>query len=315
MSGAEHDRMAASVKQRLLNYSRDRGEVFNLVLVRFAAERLLYRLTQSRHAEAFVLKGAMLFAAWTGKPHRPTQDVDLLGFGEPSAERLATIFRDIAVVAVEPDGLEFDPASVRVEPIREEAIYDGLRVRLLAFLGTARIPIQVDVGFGDAITPGPRVLTLGPMLDLPAPRLRTYPPETVVAEKLDAIIVLGMANSRMKDYFDLWTLRQTTAFEMTPIRGAIAATLERRGTPWPTEAPVGLTDAFGEDESKRKQWAGFIRKMGDAGGAPSLAEVVGLVRAFLEPVLASRACPLETRWPPGGPWLPLSDESTVAPDD
>jgi len=208
----------------------------------------------------------------------------------------------------------FDPASVRVEPIREEAIYDGLRVRLVSFLGTARIAIQVDVGFGDAITPGPRVLTLGPMLDLPAPRLRTYPPETVVAEKLDAIIVLGMANSRMKDYFDLWTLRRTTALEMTPLRAAIVATLERRGRPKPSEAPVGLTDAFGEDESKRKQWAGFIRKMGDAGGAPSLAEVVGLVREFLEPVLAPCADMLEARWPAGGPWIPCSDGEIDAPD-
>ena len=190
MSGDDQRRVAASVKQRLLNYSRDHGEVFNLVLLRFAIERLLYRLTQSPHADAFVLKGAMLFAAWTGKPHRPTQDVDLLGFGDPSTERLASVFRQIAIVEVEPDGLTFDAASVQVEPIREEAIYDGLRVRLLAFLGTARIPLQVDVGFGDAITPGPRDLTFGPMLDLPAPRLRTYPPATVVAEKLDAIIVL-----------------------------------------------------------------------------------------------------------------------------
>lgn len=307
MSGAQPDRVAASVKQRLLNYSRDRGEVFNLVLVRFAVERLLYRLTRSTHAEKFVLKGAMLFAAWTGKPHRPTQDVDLLGFGEPSAERLASVFREIAVAAVEPDGIIFDPTSVKVEPIREEAIYDGLRVRLLAFLGTARIPLQVDVGFGDAITPGPRELQFGPMLDLPAPRLRAYPPETVVAEKLDAIIVLGMANSRMKDYFDLWTMRQTMSFEMPALRAAVVATLERRGTPWPTEVPVGLTDAFGLDESKRKQWAGFVRRMGDAASSPPLAEVVGLVRAFLEPVMASHEDARGRRWPAGGPWTPISD--------
>lgn len=315
MSGDDRERMAASVKQRLLNYSRDRGEVFNLVLVRFAVERLLYRLTRSPHADAFVLKGAMLFAAWTGKPHRPTQDVDLLGFGEPSTERLASIFREIAVVDVEPDGLTFDPASVQVEPIREEAIYDGLRVRLLALLGTARIPLLVDVGFGDAITPGPREFTFGPMLDLPAPRLRTYPPETVVAEKLDAIIVLGMANSRMKDYFDLWTLRQTTAFKMKPLRAAIEATLERRGTPMPTTLPVGLTDSFAEDESNQKQWAGFIRKMGDARGTPSLAEVVELVRAFLEPVLIAASDSGAERWPAGGPWIPSSDAPRNAPDN
>lgn len=315
MSGDDRERMATSVKQRLLNYSRDRGEVFNLVLVRFAVERLLYRLTRSPHADAFVLKGAMLFAAWTGKPHRPTQDVDLLGFGEPSTERLASVFREIVGVNVEPDGLTFDPASVQVEPIREEAIYDGLRVRLLAFLGTARIPLQVDVGLGDAITPGPRELTFGPMLDLPAPRLRTYPPETVIAEKLDAILVLGMANSRMKDYFDLWTLRQTMVFELAPLRAAIKATLERRGTPMPTALPVGLADSFAEDESKQKQWAGFIRKMGDARGTPSLAEVVVLVRAFLEPVLITSSGTASARWPTGGPWIPSSDTQRGATDN
>ncbi|GMV70192.1 MAG: nucleotidyl transferase AbiEii/AbiGii toxin family protein [Leptolyngbya sp. PLA2] len=306
--------VSASVKQRLLNYSRERGEVFNLVLVRFAVERLLYRLTRSPYADAFVLKGAMLFAAWTGKPHRPTQDVDLLGFGEPSADRLAKVFREIAAIDVEPDGLAFDPASVRVEAIREEAIYDGLRVRMLAFLGTARIPLQIDVGFGDAITPGPRELTFGPMLDLPAPRLRTYPPETVVAEKLDAIIVLGMANSRMKDYFDLWTLRQTTAFEMDLLRAAIAATLERRGTPMPTELPIGLTDAFANDDSKRKQWAGFIRKMGDVGATRPLAEVVELVRTFLEPVLVPLSDTDAARWPAGGPWSPSSTTASDGSD-
>ena len=313
MSGDDQRRVAASVKQRLLNYSRDHGEVFNLVLVRFAVERLLYRLTQSPYADAFVLKGAMLFAAWTGKPHRPTQDVDLLGFGDPSIERLASIFREITIVEVESDGLAFDPASVQVEPIREEAIYDGLRVRLLAFLGAARIPLQVDVGFGDAITPGPRDLTFGPMLDLPAPRLRTYPPETVVAEKLDAIIVLGMANSRMKDYFDLWTLRQTTAFEMTSLRAAIEATLERRGTPKPKTLPVGMTDSFAEDGSKQTQWAGFIRKMGNV-GTPSLAEVVGLVREFLEPVIIAASDTGADRWPAGGSWIRNAQDSTDTSD-
>jgi len=314
VSGDDQRRVVVSVKQRLLNYSRDRGEVFNLVLVRFAVERLLYRLTQSPHADAFVLKGAMLFAAWTGKPHRPTQDVDLLGFGDPSTERLASVFQEIAVVDVEPDGLTFDPASVQVEPIREDAIYDGLRVRMLAFLGTARVPLQVDVGFGDAITPGPQDLTFGPMLDLPAPRLRAYPPETVVAEKLDAIIVLGMANSRMKDYFDLWTLRQTTAFEMAPLRAAIEATLDRRGTPKPKTLPTGLTDSFAEDESKQKQWAGFMRKMGDARGTPALAEVVGLVRAFLEPVIITASDTGADRWPAGGPWIRNAEDSTDTSD-
>jgi Nucleotidyl transferase AbiEii toxin, Type IV TA system len=177
----------------------------------------------------------------------------------------------------------------------------------VAYLGKARVPIQIDVGFGDAITPGPRELIFGPMLDLPAPRLKTYPPETVVAEKLDAIVVLGMANSRMKDYFDLWTLRQTMAFELGALRNAVRATFERRGTPLPAELPVGLTDGFAEDVSKQKQWVAFIRKMGSDGSAPSLIEVIGLVRGFLEPVILGGDDVAGWRWPIGGPWeLPQS---------
>lgn len=300
------DGLAHSIKQRLLNYARQRDEVFNMVLIRFAVERLLYRLTQSPHADQFVLKGAMLFASWADKPHRSTQDVDLLGFGDPSMDRLMAIFCEVCVTNVEPDGLVFDSESVRVEPIREDAVYDGHRVQMTAFLGNARIPIQVDVGFGDAITPGPCDMVFGPILDLPAPQLRAYPPETVIAEKLDAIVVRGMANSRMKDYYDLWTLSRTMPFSLGVLQEAVEATMQRRGTPLPSSLPIGLADDFAGDDAKQRQWAAFIRKMGDGHETPMLDEVVEQIRLFLEPVILLEDSLGREVWQPGGPWMPIS---------
>jgi len=293
-----------SIKQRLMNYTRGRGEVFNLVLVRYAVERLLYRLTRSPYADAFVLKGAMLFSVWADKPHRATQDVDLLGLGDPSADRLAQIFREVCNTDVPADGLVFDADTIRVEPIREEALYDGLRVVLLAMLGRARVPVQVDVGFGDAITPGPTEMVFGPILDLPPPRLRAYPPETVVAEKLDAVIARGLTNSRMKDYFDLWTLARTMPFTMATLSAAVKATAQRRGTPWPDPMPIGLSDEFALDGAKREQWKAFLRKMAGSEAKPPLEDVVREVRVFLLPVLEAAVAghhPNQT-WLPGGPW-------------
>ncbi len=303
MTVRSHAPLAQSVKQRLLNLSERRGETFNILLVRYGVERLLYRLTQSPHHDQFVLKGAMLFAVWTGKPHRPTQDLDLLGFGMPDMDRLASVFREICLVDVEPDGLAFDPDSIGVQSIREDNIYDGLRVRLLALLGTARISLQVDVGFGDVITPAPRELAFGPLLDMPAPILRTYPPETVIAEKLDAIVRLGMGNSRMKDYFDLWTLSDTMTFEFATLRRAITATFKRRATPVPTALPIGLSDEFATDPTKARQWSAFVRKMGADSNAPTLPVVVARIQEFAIPLLGlSKEPRSNANWPSGGPW-------------
>ena len=200
----------------------------------------------------------------------------------------------------------FDFESVSVEPIREDAIYDGHRVQMTAFLGNARIPIQVDVGFGDAITPGPCDMVFGPILDLPAPHMRAYPPETVIAEKLDAIVVRGMANSRMKDYYDLWTLSQTMTFSLAVLQEAAVATMERRGTPMPSSLPIGLTDDFAGDAAKQRQWAAFIRKIGDGHETPMLGEVVGQIRSFLAPVILRADSSDNEDWLPGGPWMPAS---------
>ena len=204
MSKGANSGLAESVKQRLLNLGAVRGETFNVLLMRYGVERLLYRMMRSPHADAFVLKGAMLFAIWADKPHRPTQDLDLLGFGSPSTERMERVFREICTTAVEPDGLAFDPVSVIARPIREDAVYDGIRVNVMAMLGNARIPLQVDVGFGDSITPEPRSMAFGPLLDLPAPIVRAYPPETVIAEKLEVLMPLVSAARTGKAAHDRW---------------------------------------------------------------------------------------------------------------
>lgn len=303
MSARRSDGLPDSVKQRLLNLSAKRGETFNVLLMRYGIERLLYRLTKSPHGDAFVLKGAMLFAIWTEEPYRPTQDLDLLGFGPSSPERLEAVFRDICETDVEPDGLVFDAGSVTARMIREDNVYDGVRLRIIAHLGTARLQLQVDVGFGDAVTPEPRICPFGPLLDLPAPVVRAYPPETVIAEKLDAMLVLGMGNSRMKDYFDLWTLSDMMAFEMQELHGAVASTIQRRKTVLPQDIPVGLSESFGADASKQTQWAAFLRKMGRH-DAPDLPVIVARLHDFLMPVIeAIRAgSAVQRTWQPGGPW-------------
>jgi len=303
MNGGPSDALVQSVKQRLLNLRAKHGETFNTLLVRYGIERLLYRLTKSPHADSFVLKGAMLFAIWAETPHRPTQDVDLLGLGTPSLERLESVFKEICAIEVEPDGMTFNPDSVAARTIREDSIYDGIRIGISATLGTARLQLQVDVGFGDSITPEPRVLAFGPLLDMPAPVLRTYPPETVVAEKLDAMMVLGLANSRMKDYYDLWSLSETMAFTGGLLVDAVAATTKRRKTIVPPDTPVGLSEVFGSDATKRTQWAAFLRKMGSR-DALELPTVVARLRAFLMPIVDSVRSGAEVpgRWPPGGPW-------------
>lgn len=198
--------VAASVRARLLNVAKAQGVDFNQVLVRFALERILYRLTRSQHADRFLLKGALLFTLWYDMPHRATRDADLLGFGASDLDSVAQTFRDIAAVAAD-DGIAFDPASVAVEEIRKEAGYGGVRVIVAGELAKARCKTQIDVGFGDAVTPAPVDAVYPVLLDhLPAPRIRAYPTYTVIAEKLHAIALLGMANSRLKDYFDLSVL-------------------------------------------------------------------------------------------------------------
>lgn len=274
---------AASVRARLLNVAKAQASDFNQVLVRFALERILYRLTQSPHADRFLLKGALLFTLWYDMPHRATRDADLLGFGASDLESVAQVFREIAAIAVD-DGIVFDPASVVVEEIRKEAGYGGVRVVIAGELAKARCKTQIDVGFGDVVTPGP-VDSVYPVLldDLPAPRLRVYPTYTVVAEKLHAIALLGMTNSRVKDYFDLSVLLERETLDADLLAHAIKATFERRGMAVPTELPVGLTDEFAHDASRQALWQSFVKK-NELDPEP-LAAIVGRLRLALEPAL------------------------------
>jgi predicted nucleotidyltransferase component of viral defense system len=293
-----------SVRERLVALAHRRGEEPNLVLTRYAAERLLYRLSQTEHQDTFVLKGAMLFAAWSGYPHRPTRDMDLLGFGVLTPEVVRRIFADVCVVAVEADGLVFDPDTVRVEEIREGNEYGGLRVRLVGSMGTSRLPVQVDVGIGDAVVPDPIDIEYPTLLPFPAPRIRAYPPEAVIAEKLHAMVVLGTANSRMKDFFDLATIARYCTVDGALLRNAIAATFARRRSDLPQGNPVALSGPFAAAPEKQTQWNAFVdrsRLPDEPSGLPGVVEVI---RQFVtQPLDAARSgAPFQLTWSPGGPW-------------
>lgn len=275
--------MGASVRQRLLNLSRERGENFQLVLTRYGLERLLYRLTQSPHAGQFVLKGAALFQLWTAQLHRPTRDLDLLGHGDPSPNRLQQLFCDVCAQPVVDDGLTFLAATVQADPIKEDDVYQGIRLRIESRLGNARIPLQVDVGFGDAVTPAPQLVTYPTLLEFPAPLLEAYPRETVVAEKFQAMVVLGMANSRMKDFYDVWTLARQFEFDGPTLCAALRATFDRRQTPLPAAPPLALTPEFSADRNKAIQWAAFLKKGRLVDQPPPLSEIVVLLETFLMP--------------------------------
>lgn len=280
MTGKDH---ARSVRARLLERARREGDDFQRLLVRFAIERLLYRLSASDHSADFVLKGATLFTLWMGKPHRATKDLDLLGRGNPDLDRLVAVFRDIASVTCLEDGMLFDVEGVTGAHIRMEAVYAGVRVVVPCDLAGARFKVQVDIGFGDAVVPSPHVVEFGSLLDLPRPRIQAYAPESVVAEKLEALVVLGITTSRMKDLYDLDWIRRSFAFDEALV-AAVAATFLRRGTPIPSSLPVGLSDEFAADAVKQTQWRAFLVK---AGGERELdlGEVVAALRAWLWPVL------------------------------
>ena len=268
--------LAASIRARLKQHADATQQDFNLILTHYGLERLLYRLSISAHAPNFLLKGALLFSLWYDLPHRPTRDVDLLGYGPDDIDSAIAAFREICQIAVD-DGIKFDPASIKGMVIRKDAGYGGVRIDIQAKLDGARIALQVDIGFGDAVTPEPLAISYPILLDdLPAPQLRAYPKCTVVAEKFQALCSLGIANSRMKDYFDLWILLREDDLDLAELRRAIEATFARRQTAIPTETPVGLSDSFVNDLTKQAQWRAFLRK--NKLDAIDLHDVVTLLR-------------------------------------
>ena len=298
--------VAASVRQRLRNLAQQRGEDLQYVLVRYGLERFLYRLSRSEAKDRFVLKGAALFAMWSEQPHRATRDIDLLGFGDNSIPKMEQVFRQLCEVDVEDDGMSFLADSVRGQVISPEEEYEGLRMTLTALLERARIRIQVDIGFGDAVTPQPAVIDYPVLLDFPAPTLSAYPRETVVAEKFQAMVELGIGNSRMKDFFDLWVIGRELAFDGGLLARAVQATFERRKTELPDETPLALTEKFSSDPGKQTQWRAFLRRIQSHALAPppELEEICRFLKRFLMPLV--EACrdghPFEAKWSPGGPW-------------
>lgn len=284
---SERDGLARSVQVRLARHAKTIGVDPNLVLARYAVERFLYRLSRSSHGSRFVLKGALLLLVWLGETLRPTRDADLLGFGDLSDDALAQIFVEVCNVEVEPDAMMFLADTVGVAPIRLEDNYGGHRVTLQSRLGAARLRVQVDVGVGDIVTPEPTWLDYPSLLDLPRPRLRAYSRASVMAEKLHAMVVLGSANSRMKDYYDVRALLREDALSPGELERAITATFERRRTALPEGLPLGLSDEFARDASKQAQWKAFLDK--NRLNAPELQEVVAEVRDFLaEPMRLAR---------------------------
>ncbi|NVD27199.1 nucleotidyl transferase AbiEii/AbiGii toxin family protein [Parasphingorhabdus flavimaris] len=282
----EMKNIGASVRARLLNIARDQNQTFNFVLNRYAIERLLYRLSQSKHADRFVLKGATLLMTWFDEPFRGTQDLDLLGYGDPDPDAVLDLFREILAID-DQDGVHFDAAAARIDRIREEVEYGGVRVRTIAEIGGAKVPVSVDIGFGDATEPGAENLDFPVMLEMSPPKLQGYARETVIAEKFQAMVALGHANTRLKDYYDIWILSQSFTFEDGRLPKAIAATFSRRETEIPAETPDGLTAAFGEDPAKQGQWEAFARDVSIDPGP--LSKVIEDLARFLMPAAAHAA--------------------------
>lgn len=296
--------LAQSIRQRLLNLAHKTTQDYNRLLVRYSLERFLYRIGQSDFSDRFILKGAMLLAVWSEQQYRATQDLDLLGIGNNSPEELVRVFRKIAAVHTpNPDGMGYLAESIRADIIREDMRYEGVRIRMESRLGNARIPLMIDIGFGDAITPAPLVAEFPALLDAPAPTIRMYPRETVIAEKLEAMVALGEANSRMKDFADLWYLSRHFDFGGALLSEAIASTFEHRKTTIPAQ-PTAFTAEFAKLETKQAQWKAFMRRSSPECLPSEFGKVVDGIAAFLNPVLAHLAAdqPMPKHWQAPGPW-------------
>jgi len=298
---------AASIRARLLALAQSKGEDYQRVLGRFAVERFLYRLGRSPYRDKFALKGATLFTLWTGQTHRPTKDLDLLGQGSSAIGAVEQTIRVICEVQEE-DGLVFDSTSVEGTKIKEDDEYDGVRIKLLADLAGARIPVQIDIGFGDAVYPEPELASFPVLLPMEAPVIRAYPREASIAEKFQAMILLDVRNSRMKDFYDIWFIAKTWTFDMPSLRKAILNSFERRGSATPSGVPFALTDDFLNDPQKKQQWSAFVSLLNPTDKAPSLEEVGALLHSFLLPCVfpKSPTMTVDRHWTPALGWAPPS---------
>jgi predicted nucleotidyltransferase component of viral defense system len=294
---------AASVRARLLALAQSRSQDYQRVLGRFAIERFLYRLGRSSYRDRFAIKGATLFTLWTGDSHRPTKDLDMLGWGSSAISDVEETIRAICKVE-DNDGILFDSKSVEGTRIKEEDEYDGVHVRFHAVLAGARIPMQVDIGFGDAVYPEPEFASFPVLLPMEAPLIRAYPREAAIAEKFNAMVVLDIRNSRMKDFYDIWFMATTWDFDLAALRTAILASFERRKVAIPQDVPFALTEEFLDDPQKTQQWNAFVSRLYSGSKTPSLEEVGALLRALLLPCIHPATAPGSTnrRWTPGFQW-------------
>jgi predicted nucleotidyltransferase component of viral defense system len=303
MTKRQYKNIGASIRQRLLSKARETGRPFSELLQYFAMERFLYRLSKSRFANNFVLKGALMLTVWEAPLTRPTMDIDLLGRIEKSIETITKVTREICQQDVEPDGIVFDVGNIDAERIAEDADYEGIRIRFRGSLDTARFIVQLDIGFGDIVIPSPEPTNYPTLLDLPCPRLRGYSRESTIAEKFEAMVKLGILNSRMKDFFDIWLMSRHFDFEGPILAEAISKTFSTRGTSIQSE-PIALTNRFAEDIAKANQWRGFVRRNRLSEAPKDLAEVIVSIGAFLKPISESLAADhvFKSIWKAPGPW-------------
>ncbi len=298
--------VAASVRARLSDLGRADGVGLDFMIERFAIGRLLFRISKCPHADRFILKGAQLFTMWERNPHRPTRDIDFLGYGDPALEPMEAFFREILGVPADPeDGLIWGEPSASA--IRDDQRYGGIRVLVPVSLAGARARIQIDIGFGDAVTPGPEEHIWHELLGYPAAKLRTYPPETVIAEKLEAAVQLDIGNSRMKDFYDLDWLARHRIFDFETLQNAIIRTFENRQTELPLEVPFALTEAFSSDAGKQIQWNAFLRK--NRLEARQLDQVIARIRGFLLPVFSRHPSHRSITWQPDTGWVESSENA------
>lgn len=304
MSKKSLSNVPASIKARLLQLSKQRREDFNYLLTQYAADRLLYRLSQSIYKHQFILKGASLFRVWHGEPHRATKDLDLLSHGENEIYYLEKVFTEICCIPFDSDGIVFEQETVKGEKIKEEQEYEGVRIKLTGKLALINIQVQIDIGFGDAVTPKALEAELPTVLNLPAPRLLVYPRETVIAEKFQAMVDLGITNSRLKDFYDIWFLCQKFEFQGNILCEAIKNTFNRRKTALPTTLPFALSSEFALDMVKQKQWKAFVDKGQLKTEQISLVEVITIIREFLMPpcLAASQEEAFDKIWIPSTYW-------------
>jgi len=304
MTSPHASNLPASIHQRLLNQAKKDGRPLQELLQYFAIERFLFRLSQSPHATKFYLKGALMLRLWDSPLSRPTIDVDLMSRHVVSKDILEKTIKEVCEQRVADDGCLFDSSTVQAEPIRIDNNYGGIRIEFIAHIGKMRLNMQVDVGFGDVIVPGPVPIDFPALLDFPSPHLLAYSPESAIAEKFQSMVVLDSANSRMKDFYDIWLLARSHSFKGAVLSRAIHATFARRHTSLPQEPPTALRDTFVRDQTKQSQWNAFIRKGRIVVDKVTFAEVVEVLRVFLMPptLAAAKSEAFESHWPAGGPW-------------